>query len=222
VPVFTLTFLNSTSSAYRDAVRLARMFRSHQVIPRGRRVEHQVTVHVTPGELAWLTELWRLVGAWKGTLLVLNGAPLPPARGRWILDWLGCMSRAATFDPPHRYCRSGIPSLLGTGFGQPRAQPDWYPCRLWAERHGASPGRINWADLERRLDQVRAALTDLGLAACPFLDLEAFAHAIREWEPGLELDGLSAEMPEPSEPPVSPGTLVDLFLRTLDEPPEPR
>jgi hypothetical protein len=66
----------------------------------------------------------------EGTRLEVDGTGVLPRERRPLGEVLACMTRAATFSPPARYCASGVPEPEGAPWpGRPAL-----PCRL-AQEH---------------------------------------------------------------------------------------
>jgi hypothetical protein len=169
-PPFRLTFPRSASPAYPDTVRLAKQSPAYVELGEsgGRRVLHEAVFGTTADEVGALAELWGLVQAWKGTRLEVDGAGGLPRERRPLGEVLACMTRAATFSPPARYCASGVPEPAGAPWpGRPAL-----PCRLAQEHLRLRlDTQVVWTDPACRVDQVRALLLEAGLARCPFLQL---------------------------------------------------
>lgn len=179
---FTVIFLRSSASTYPEAVHLAKSATTYAEAPDGRRLVHTATFGVRLDELMALRNLWGVVRTWKGARLVVDGVEIDPQdRWRW-LEVLTCLTRAATFDPPQRYCQSGLARDLA---GVPPTLPA-FPCRLFLVRRAFDLGhRVDWRDPSRRLDQVRALLLEQAVGRCPFLRLGPFEAALTGWSPDV-------------------------------------
>jgi len=176
--MFLVTFADSRVSTYRHAVRLARQGRDYDEIAEERRRFHRAAFEPTVSELTTLAELWELVRTWKSSRLVVRGTPVLGQARRTFGELLQCMVRAALFIETARHCASGAESS-GRWPGRPV-----FPCRwLLARRPAQLDYQVQWADLRRREDQVRALMLEQGIHLCPFLQLEEWERALEHWRP---------------------------------------
>ena len=220
-PPFRLTFPRSSSSAYREAVRLATQSPTYAETQDGRPLVHTATFGTSPDELATLAELWGLVRGWKGVRLEVDGAGVLPRERARIGEVLECAARAATFPEPAAYCTSAPPASWSPWPGRPP-----FPCRLLATtQRGAIEAGVEWDQPARRMIQVRALLVERGIRHCPFLALGPFEAALATWTPQraaaaapglagirIEIGVTDQEEPTDQATPAIPDT-VDELLR---------
>jgi hypothetical protein len=228
-PPFRLTFPRSSSSAYREAVRLAQQSPGYAEAQDGRQLVHVATFGATPDDLTTLTELWALVRGWRGARLEVDGIGVLPRERARLGEVLECAARAATFPKPASYCTSAPPASWSPWPGRPA-----FPCRLLATTHPAAiEAGVEWDQPDRRMLQVRALLVERSIRYCPFLQLGPFEAALAMWTPQrgappatglvgirIEVGVLDQEDDGPDrETPAIPDT-VDELLR--EWPPEER
>lgn len=140
-PPFRLTFPRSSSSAYREAVRLAKQSPAYAETQDGRQLVHAATFGTSPDEVATLAELWGLVGGWKGVRLEAEGDGVLPRERARVGEVLECAARAATFPEPAAYCTSAPPAGWSPWLGCTRSGRCWR-ARCWTVPGASSRGRL--------------------------------------------------------------------------------
>ena len=205
-PPFTLTFPRSASSAYPQAVRLARRSPGYAETQASRQLVHAATFGTTAEALMVLTELWRLVRGWKGARLEVDGVPVLPDERARVGEVLECAVRAATFPEPGPYCTSAPTPDWSRWRGRPA-----FPCRLVAIMGAVAVEAIEWDQPARRMIQVRALLAERGVRHCPFLALGPFEAALATWTPRR------AAPPAPG----MPGRRIEIGVKDQKEPAHP-
>lgn len=160
---FTVTFLKSRSPAYAHATRLAHGAEAYRDDGAEHRAEY------SGASIAALLELWLLVSRWRGSRLLIDDEPTLPRERLALLPVLECAATAARFDPPSRYCTSST---------DPAAWPA-IPCRYFMDRAGEWTLR-QIINAPNRLDALRATLAKMGIARCPFFEIEAVAPRLAD------------------------------------------
>lgn len=166
----TLTFERTSSSYYREAVRLARAIPGYRREAEGER-ERQ-TVPLTIATLPLSERLLRLVAGWRGSVVEADGIALYGVEMLRLLGMFSCYRR-------HERSRLGLLYC----WGLPDRGRGRVPCRLV---NAVLPSTVldDYAAPELLPSLLRALSTDTFASLCPAYDAASVQTATAAWVGG--------------------------------------